>query len=65
MKNTPVEEALDLEKYEIAELLAKYTKGDIEDEEYKDVDNYQVAVTKDDEEEAMNNDSNSEKGEQK
>lgn len=48
---TAFEEAIELEKAEIAEYLAKHTAPDLES--YKDVENenYQVPITKDDDDE--------------
>ncbi|KRX05420.1 Ankyrin repeat-containing domain [Pseudocohnilembus persalinus] len=49
--NTPIEEALALEQYEIGEILAKYTKEDLE--KYQNVENYQVQASKQDTEEMV------------
>eukprot|EP00825_Cyclidium_porcatum_P025418 TRINITY_DN2763_c0_g1_i1.p1 TRINITY_DN2763_c0_g1~~TRINITY_DN2763_c0_g1_i1.p1 ORF type:complete len:232 (-),score=79.39 TRINITY_DN2763_c0_g1_i1:181-876(-) len=52
---TPFEEAVELEKGEIAEFLAKHTKPDLDS--YKDVENenFQVPITKDDEQDDDDN----------
>ncbi len=51
LKKCPLEEALDLQYFEICEILAEHTKDDLED--YKDLENYQV-INNDNEEVDLN-----------